>query len=273
MVRLLFKVNLQNIKLNQTQHLELNFMKKIVFLLATITTLFAASSCTEEEINAVLNAGGNALTNEEIIDGLKTALSVGTDTSVTTLNKLDGYYKDDIVKILLPDEANVIYDNISKIPGGTALLEETVKTINRAAEDAAIEAKPIFINAITGITIADGLSILKGSDTAATAYLKEKTFTGLYNAFQPKIDVSLSKEIIGGVSANSAYSNLVDAYNTASLGGILFPKITTNSLSEHVTNKALVGLFIKVADEEKAIRTDPIARVTDILKKVFGTKQ
>jgi len=114
------------------------------------------------------------------------------------------------------------------------------------------------------------LGILNGSDTAATAYLRGKTFTALFNAFQPKIDASLGKELVGGVSANSAYSNLVSAYNTASLGGILFPQITSNSLSAHVTDKALGGLFLKVADEEKAIRTDPLARVNDILKKVFA---
>lgn len=240
-------------------------MKKLIFIFVTLVSF---SSCTQDEIDKIL--AGNGLTNEEIIEGLKSALSVGTDTSVTILNKLDGYYKDDLVKILLPEDAKAIYDNINKVPGGSLLLEETIKSLNRAAEDAAIEAKPIFIDAITGITITDGLSILNGADTAATFYLKDKTFSPLYNAFQPKIDASLSKELVGGISANSAYNNLVSAYNTASLNGILFPKITTNSLSTHVTNKALTGLFIKVADEEKAIRTDPLARVNDILKKVFG---
>lgn len=240
-------------------------MKKFIFVLFTVLSL---TSCTQEEISKLLANTG--LTNEEVIEGLKSALTVGTDTSVTVLNKLDGFYKDDIVKILLPEEAKNIYDNINKVPGGEFLLEETIKTLNRAAEDAAVEAKPIFINAITGITITDGLSILNGTDTAATSYLKEKTFSALYSAFQPKIDASLSKDLIGGVSANSAYSNLVSTYNTASLNGILFPKISGNSLSSHVTNKALTGLFIKVADEEKAIRTDPLARVNDILKKVFG---
>jgi|LauGreDrversion4_2_1035121.scaffolds.fasta_scaffold221503_3 hypothetical protein len=240
-------------------------MKKLIFILVTLVTF---SSCSKDEIDKFL--AGNGLTNEEIIEGLKSALTVGTDTSVTVLNKLDGYYRDDLVKILLPEDAKAIYDNINKVPGGSLLLEETIKSLNRAAEDAAIEAKPIFIDAITSITINDGLSILNGADTAATFYLKDKTFSPLYNAFQPKIDASLNKELVGGVSANSAYNNLVSAYNTASLNGILFPKITTNSLSTHVTNKALMGLFIKVADEEKAIRTDPIARVNDILKKVFS---
>lgn len=240
-------------------------MKKLMTIVATVL-LFA--SCTPEQIQSVLNNTGG-LSNDEIIQGLKSALTVGTDTSVTILNKVDGFYKDDVVKILLPDDAKAIYDNINKVPGGSILLEETIKTLNRAAEDAAVEAKPIFIDAITGITITDGLSILNGSDTAATSYLKGKTFSPLYNAFQPKIDASLSKNLVGNISANSAYSNLVSAYNTASLGGLLFPQISSNSLSSHVTNKALTGLFIKVADEEMSIRKDPLARVTDILKKVF----
>jgi len=250
--------------LNRKLYFMFVFMRKLLIICITIISF---TSCTEENLNTFLT--GNGLTNEEVIEGLKSALSVGTDTSVSILNKLDGYYKDDMVKILLPDDAKAIYDNINKVPLGPILLEETVKSLNRAAEDAATEAKPIFIDAITGISISDGLSILNGADTAATFYLKDKTFTPLFNAFQPKIDASLSKDLIGGVSANSAYNNLVSAYNTASLNGILFSKISTNSLSSHVTNKALTGLFIKVADEEKAIRTDPLARVNDILKKVF----
>lgn len=230
-----------------------------------LATVLCFASCTPEQIQSVLNNGG--LTNDEIIQGLKSALTVGTDTSVTILNKVDGFYKDDVVKILLPDDARPILDKISLIPGGAGdfLLEQAIISINRAAEDAAVEAKPIFIDAITGITITDGLSILNGTDTAATAYLKGKTFTPLYNAFQPKIDASLSKTLVGNISANSAYSNLVSAYNTIPL----VTKISTNSLSSHVTNKALTGLFIKVADEEMAIRKDPLARVNDILKKVF----
>ncbi|MES2689199.1 MAG: DUF4197 domain-containing protein [Bacteroidota bacterium] len=241
---------------------------RLLFALFVTTCLFTA--CTKEDLEKILS--NPALSNEEIIAGLKSALNVGTDTSVSVLNKQDGYYKDLAVKVLLPPEAQAVYSNISKVPGGDVLLEETVIKLNRAAEDAAAEARPIFIDAITGITIEDGLGILNGDDTAATFYLKGKTFTPLTGAFQPKIQTALDKKIIGNISASSAYDNLIKTYNTASLNGILFDKITTNTLSEHVTRKALDGLFIKVADEEKAIRHDPIARVTDILKKVFGSK-
>ena len=241
---------------------------RLLFALFVSTCLFVA--CTKEDLEKILT--NPSLSNEEIIAGLKSALNVGTDTSVSILNKQDGYYKDLAVKVLLPPEAQVIYSNISKVPGGETLLEETVLKLNRAAEDAAAEAKPIFIDAVTGITIEDGLGILNGDDTAATFYLKGKTFTPLTNAFQPKIQTALDKKIIGSISASSAYDDLIKTYNTASLNGILFDKITTNTLSQHVTEKALEGLFKKVADEEKAIRHDPIARVTDILKKVFGSK-
>ncbi len=239
-------------------------MKK--YILLTILPAFALFSNSCEELDK-LTAG---LTNEEIIEGLKSALSVGTDTSVNTLNALDGYYKDDLVKILLPPEASKLVDNISKVPGLDLLVDEAVKSINRAAEDAAVEAKPIFVDAITNITITDGLSILNGADDAATSYLETNTSTQLTDAFSPKIGVSLNKKIIGNVSAESAYSSLISTYNQASLGGILFAKIETNTLAAHTTKKALDGLFLKVAGEEFKIRNDLTHRVNDILKKVFG---
>jgi len=240
--------------------------------LLILLSFFMLTACTEEDLNKILNDTGS-LTNEEVINGLKEALSVGTDTSVSILNKLDGYYRDSIVKILLPPEAQVIYSRLSSIPGGNLLLEQTLVSMNRAAEDAASEAKPIFVNAITSITIEDGFGILNGNDTSATAYLYGKTFQPLKATFAPKIQTSLDKKLVFNLSAETIYSNLITAYNTASLNGILYEKITTNTLSEHVTSKALTGLFIKVADQEKQIRKDPLARVTELLQKVFGSKK
>lgn len=245
-------------------------MNKIILGFVLLSTILI--SCTKEQIDQALGKVPSELSNEEVIQGLKEALNVGTDTSVTILNKVDGYFKDEAVKILLPPEAVVVYDRLSSIPGGSILLDNTILAMNRAAEDAAKDAKPIFVNAITGITIADGFSILNGADTSATHYLKGATFDSLFVTFQPKIDNSLSKPLVLGLSAQSTYSNLINAYNTASLNGILWPKITTNSLSEHVTQKGLNGLFLKVSEQEKKIRKDPIAQVTDILKKVFGKK-
>ncbi len=234
-------------------------------LLCLAICCFGLMSC-EKALDMLQKTG---LTNEEITQGLKEALTVGTDTSVTVLSKTDGYYMDQAVKILLPEEAQVIYSSIDKIPGGNLLLENTILSINRAAEDAAPASKQILWNAVTGITISDGLTILNGGDTAATIYLKAKTFDSLFVLFEPKIKQSLSKQLVGNISAESAYTALVNAYNTASLNGILWDQIKTNSLSKHVTQKGLDGLFLKIADEEKLIRENPLHRISEILKKVF----
>lgn len=211
------------------------------------------------------------LTKEEIAKGLKEALKVGTDTAVTRLSRNNGFYKDKAVQIGLPKEADLIVKNLSKVPLiGDKLIEETKKLINRAAEDAATEAAPIFKNAITTMSITDAVGILNGNDSAATHYLREKTYKQLYNKFKPKIEASLGRKIVDNVSAQSAYKSLIDKYNMAAkipFSGL--EKVESNSLSEYATHHALGGLFNKVAGEENAIRHDVNARVNDILKKVF----
>jgi hypothetical protein len=241
--------------------------KKFIWISLFLAT-FSFTAC--EEAKQILEAAG--LSNEEVVQGLKTALTVGSDTSVTTLSKVDGYLKDEAVKILLPEEAQPVYAVLNSIPGGSILLDNAITSINRAAEDAAPEAQAIFVDAITGITISDGFEILNGGDTMATVYLNNKTYQPLTDLFAPKIKTSLSKPLILNTSAEESYTKLLNAYNTASLGGILWPEIKTNSLSEHVTQKALDGLFVKVADEERKIRKDPLHQVSEILKKVFGSK-
>ncbi|MFT4523271.1 MAG: hypothetical protein ACI8ZN_002224 [Bacteroidia bacterium] len=241
-------------------------MKYQSIFIVALLSVFSISSCTE--LSTLVDETG--LTNEEVVAGLKSALTVGTDTSVQILSVVDGYLEDELVKILLPDEALPILTNLAKVPGGQLLIDNAIKAINRSAEDAAIEAKPIFIDAITGMTIEDGFAILKGGNSAATEYLNKNTNTALNAAFKPKISTSLNKKLVGNTSAESAYSSLITAYNTASLNGLLFAKITTNSLTDHTTEKALNGLFLKVEGEELKIRTDAEHRVNDILKKVFG---
>lgn len=242
-------------------------MKKILLPFLCFMLAFA-SSC--DELDTIIEDAG--LTNEEVVAGLRSALTVGTDTSISTLSAVDGYFADELVKILLPSEAAVIISNISKVPGGNLLIDQAILAVNRAAEDAAVEAKPIFVNAITGITIEDGFAILNGGERAATSYLQTNTESDLRTSFQPKIAGSLGKKLVGNASAESTYAALINAYNTASLNGLLFPKVQTNSLTEHTTQKALDGLFLKVADEEFKIRTDASHRVNDILVKVFGSK-
>lgn len=240
-------------------------MKKLLITFSLAGLLLMHSSC--EDIEQILPKG---LTNEEVVDGLKSMLEVSTDTSVSKLSLLDGYYGDEAVKILLPPEASVIFDNITKIPGGRQLVESTILSINRAAEDAATEATPIFVNAITGMTISDGFTILNGVDTAATGYLYDKTYLDLRSTFQPKIDVSLSKPLVGSISASSAYADLVGKYNLVANNSFgLIKPITQNTLSAYVTEKALSGLFVKVADEEQKIRGNASHRVSELLNKIF----
>ena len=227
------------------------------------------------------------LTETEVIEGLKEALVVGTDTSTNVLGSVNGYLKDEAVKILLPEEAQPILDNMAKI-GLTSviqpLIDQTIESMNRAAEESAAldSTKVIFKDAITDMTIADGWAILNGADTAATTYLKDKTYTRLLNNFSLIISPVLNKPIISGVdlSTEELYASLVTTYNTGvevyNLTQILNPSnqldlIESTTLAEHATGKALDGLFLKVSEEEKAIRLDPIARVTDILERVFGS--
>jgi hypothetical protein len=209
------------------------------------------------------------LSNGEIVRGLKEALSVGAVSSSKALHATDGYFKDQAVKILLPPEANVIVENIRKVPGlGDQMMDDLVLRINRSAEDAASEAKPIFIDAVKSMTIQDGMTILKGSNTAATNYLKSKTYNRLRSAFTPKINASLNKKIVGNVSTNEAWKKITSLYNK--VAPFIGKSKVNTSLGDYVTRKALDGLFYKVADEEKKIRANPLNYASEIIKKVFG---
>lgn len=253
--------------------MELRTLCALTALSLTVVT----TSCAElervlkhAEDYGVIETAPDQLTNKEVIQGLREALRKGADFAVSQLNVKDGFYGDAALKILLPKEAQPMYDRLEKVPVLNDLMADAVLSINRAAENAAGEAKPIFLNAINGMTIQDGMSILRGSDTAATHYLREKTYEQLYASFKPKIRQSLEKKYVGNLSAEGTYKKVIDTYNAASLNGMLWSPIENNSLTEHTTRKALQGLFVKVAAEEKAIRDNPAHRVTDILKRVFG---
>ncbi len=213
------------------------------------------------------------LTEDTIVQGLKEALRVGTDSATNQLSLTNGYYGNEVLKILLPPEADVIVDNISRIPGGADLIEKIILGINRSAEDAAKEVTPIFISAITDMTIMDGLTILNGTNDAATKYLRSNTYNDLFDLYQPKLQVSLDKKLLGTVSTNSLWSELVSQWNVFAnsfAGQMLGYNPVETQLDSYLTNKALDGLFIKIAEEELDIRTDPVARVTDLLERVFG---
>ncbi|WP_044213687.1 DUF4197 domain-containing protein [Saccharicrinis fermentans] len=212
------------------------------------------------------------LTESEVASGLKEALRVGTDSAAHHLALKDGYFGDEMVKILLPPEADIIVKNASKIPGGQKLIDDVILGINRAAEDAASEAGPIFFKAIKEMTISDAMNILKGSNDAATTYFKSKTYQKLFDLYSPKIKSSINKDLIAGYSAGDTWSTMTSNYNKVAssfVGQMANLKTVDVELEGYLTQKALDGLFLKLADEEQKIRTDPVARVSDILKRVF----
>ncbi len=243
-------------------------MNKIYLLLFTIFL----SSCAELTTIMESYPIDVPLSEAEVANGLKEALRVGTDSASAHLGVTDGYYGDDLVKIVLPEEANMIVDNLSKIPGGDKLVEDLILRINRAAEDAAKDAGPVFWKAVQEMTINDAFTVLKGEDDAATQYLKSNTYVELFDLYSPKIKASLDKEIVAGVSTTESWETLTGKWNRiadntfAQMAGL---KPVHTELPDYLTKQALSGLFIKIAEEEKHIRQDPKARVNDILKRVF----
>ena len=276
-------------------------MKQILLILFSVVLL--SSECDFDELPTELS-------DEEIIEGLKTALAVGTDSSSTALSLVNGYYGDALIKIPLPEEAIQVQNQVNAIlavaPASiTSLLdldqqfENVVKSINRAAEDAAKDAAPIFKDAITGLSIEQGWDILNGQvpdgtkstdfdSTAATQFLSNKTFQPLSGLYSPKIDNALDKDLGLGFSANTAWKTLRTSYNNAvntitgniitnlalQATGYSLDPLETESIGVFATEKALDGLFLKVGETEKNIRRDPwewiSTSVGDILTKVFG---
>lgn len=204
----------------------------------------------------------DGLTDDEIVRALKEALHVGTDSSTTRLHKTDGYFGNEVIKILLPPEGQAAYDVVGTLPVSADILDNLVLEMNRAAEDAASEAAPIFWDAILNMSISDGLQILNGNETAATDYLKAQTYQSLVNLYAPKIRASMTE-----VGAQQTWTTLSSTYNSVPLTDDI-----PTDISEYVTEKALDGLFYTIGQEEAKIRQDPAARVTDLLRKVFGSK-
>ncbi len=247
----------------------LNMIKKILpFIL-----IFIFSGCAELQQIARDIETPRPLTNQEVINGLRQALVIGSDSASKRLAEVDGYYRDELVRILLPPEAEIITRNLSLLPGGEKLIEDVILRINRAAEDAAREAAPVFARAVTNMTIQDGFDILRGENDAATKYLRSRTFDELFSLYQPKIQNSLDRPLIGNVSASDSWNTLTSQWNRlagSAVGRISDLKTVDTQLDRHLTNQALDGLFLKLAVEEEKIRTNPAARVTDLLRRVFG---
>ena len=239
-------------------------MKKLSILYILILT-----ACTSAQINQTLgdvnktlgNSGAKPVTTAEVAEGLKEALIKGISNGADLASQLDGYFKNPEIKIPFPPEVKKVEDKLRQIGLGGEV-DKFVMTLNRGAEDAAKEAKPIFITAIKSMTIEDAWAILRGQPDAATQYLKRTTSAQLREKFKPVIQTSLNK-----VNATKYYGDIVNRYNQIPL----VQKVNPN-LDEYATDKAIEGLFTMIAREEKNIRENPVARTTELLKRVFGAK-
>lgn len=236
-------------------------MKRLFVPFALVFSLVGLSLSSCDQIVDVLE---DLLTEGDATEALKEALRVGTDTSITKGSAVDGYFANQAIKILLPQEANIIVDVISQVPGvGPALVDEVVLKLNRAAEDAAPQARDILLNAILNITITDAINIVNGNNDAATVYLRNATHSDIADLFQPHIETSLET-----VGAQTAWGTLTTNYN--SVAPFIGQPLVNTDLADYTTNKALDGLFHLIAEEEGKIREDPVHRVTEILEQVFG---
>ena len=234
-------------------------MKRIILLV--LVPAFFLSGC--ETTQAILDGlpGSTNPTSQEIASGLKEALTIGAQNSTGRLSAVDGFFSNAAIKILMPQEARKVESTLRSLGMGS-LVDKAIKSMNQGAEEASKSALPIFRNAILRMSIMDAAGILKGGDFAATNYFREKTTTELSTAFRPVIESSLKK-----VDATKYWEDVFTAYNK-------FAKNPVNTdLSAYVTERAISGIFHELALEEQKIRKDPAARVTELLKKVFGTNQ
>lgn len=238
-------------------------MKKTI-LIASGFAIFL-SACTSSQISNTVSTVGKVLTEdaglseEQVGNGLKEALSKGVSKGSDQASAVDGFFKNAMLKILIPEKMLKVESKLRSM-GFDKLMDDFVLSLNRAAEDASKEAKPIFLDAVKGMSIADAWNILKGDKNAATEYLSSKTRDALYNKFKPVISNSLEK-----VNATKYYEKVATTYNK-----IPFTKEKVDTdLPDYTTNKAITGIFKLIEQEEANIRENPVARTTDLLKKVF----
>lgn len=231
---------------------------RLVSLLTTF--LFIFSSCTVQQIQQSLDdyLGSDELSTEEVTAGLKEALIKGISEGASKASAVDGYFGNPQIRIPFPPDVKRVEDKLRDLGLGGEV-DKFVKTLNRGAEEAAKEAKPIFVNAIKSMTVQDAWGILKGDDDAATNYLIAKTSDQLSAKFQPVIKGALDQ-----TNATKYYGDIINTYNK-----VPFVEKVNPNLDQYATEKALAGLFSLIAEQEKKIREDPVARTTELLKKVF----
>jgi len=250
--------------------------KLIKFVLFTFSLSFVSANSNAQILKDLLNSVSgktsgttgnsglslNNISNTEIVGALRDALQVGAKNAAGKLSVENGYFGNALIKILLPPEAKKVETALRQIGMGQ-LVDKTILSMNRAAEDAAQKALPIFVNAITSMSIQDGINIVRGGNGAATSYLRSKTTAALTTAFKPVIQNSLNK-----INVATYWNQMFTFYNKLPT---TFNKVNPD-LTSYVTERALNGLFMTISDEENKIRANPSARVTDLLKKVFGAK-
>ncbi len=231
-------------------------MKRTMLCFAVFLTI----GCTElQQVVNQLPQGTPGIGNAEIAQGLRDALNLGIEKQVNKLAIKDGFFKNELVKILLPEELKKVDKTLRDIGLGN-LADEGLRVINRAAEDAVKEATPIFVDAVKGITFADARQILLGTDNAATSYLERSTSTKLYNKFNPIIKSSFDK-----VGADKIWKNIITKYND-----LPFTNDVNPDLTDYTTSEALDGVYTMIAIEEREIRTKISSRTTDLLRRVFA---
>jgi hypothetical protein len=225
-----------------------------------LKNILKKDSSLQNKVGSLLGGNTSSLSTTEIAGGLKEALNKGVETGTAKLSAVDGFFKDAAIKILLPPEAQKVEKTL-RSAGFSKPVDDAILSMNRAAEDAAKSAAPIFLDAIKQMTINDAVGILKGGDSAATTYLRNKSTAALTEAFKPVISNSLDK-----VDATKYWNTVFTTYNK-----LPFATSKVNpDLTAYVTDKALAGIFHEIALQEAQIRQNPAARTTDLLKKVFG---
>ncbi len=243
-------------------------MKKVVFFALSISLVFAACDVLEEIADVATAPTGDtapALTKEEVASGLKEALIVGTNKSSASAQKEDGFWKNPEIKLPFPEDA-VRAKEWAVDNGLGGQVDKFELTLNRAAEEASKEAAPIFIDAVKEMTIQDAFGILNGGEGAATAYLKDKTTAKLTEKFSPKVAAAIEK-----VSLTKYWEPITNGYNAVANLPFSNKEPINTDLNAYVTGKAIDGLFLMIRKEENNIRANPVARVSDLLKKVFGS--
>lgn len=243
----------------------MEFMMRIRLFLYLVLALSALGcAAMQEDLADILDTdpgAGGTLDEPTVIAGIKEALRIGTKNTVLSTSQLDGYFGNELIRIVIPDQLESMASALRQVGLG-GQVDELEVGMNRAAERAAAEARDVFWSAITGMTVADAFGILNGHDTAATDYFRARTHATLRTRFHPIVQQKIEE-----IGLSRVYSEIADTYNSLPLTGT--PRLV--DLDEYVTDKALAGLFTVLAQEEQKIRRDPLARTTELLRRVFGS--